>query len=101
MTEFVLTYIPAWFIFALAILTAIHRWYIVWRYKLTVMSRAENFIVAIELSLIALFYAGRTFDLWPLLTAIAISRFVWLWVLVVSLFNSHKMAKRANINGLG
>ena len=97
MTEFVIAYIPAWFIFALAILTAIHRWYIVWRYKLTVMSRAENFIVAIELTLIALFYAGRTFNWWLLPTAVAISRFIWVWVLIVSLFNSHKMAKRSKL----
>lgn len=100
MTNFIMTLIPAWLLFSLATLTAMHRWYVSFRWNVFIVSRWENVLYAIALTNIAVFYAGRWLHWWDLDTSVAISRLVWAWLLVVSLYISHRMAKRHGVDGL-
>lgn len=99
MTNLIMTLIPAWLLFFLALLATIHRWYISIRWGIFIESRWENILYAISLTNISVFYAGRWLLWWDLETSIAISRLVWAWLLIISLYISHRMAKRHRNNG--
>ena len=101
MIDFIMRFIPAWLLLALAALAMLHRWYVTWRWEFTIVSRWENAIWAIALTNIAMFYAGRWLDWWELSVAVAISRLVWAWLLIATMYISYNMARRHNEDGLG
>ena len=99
MADFIIRFIPAWFIFALAAVTMVHRFYVAFRWEWNVISRWENVLYAIALLNIAGFYLGVWLTWWDMSTSIAISRLVWSWLILASLYISKRMAKRRR-NGL-
>lgn len=89
--------IPTWVIILLALSNVIYRAYIVVNYPVTILSRIENLLYLIALINVCIFYAGIWADIWTTEITIALSRFVWGWLLIVSLYISHRMAKRNGV----
>ena len=98
--ELVIFLIPTWLLFVMSVIAAAYRWYIAARFNLSVTSRWEQMLYAIAMTNIALFYGGLWLGLGHPDDRIAMSRLVWLWVIVISIYISYKMAKRHGTDGL-
>ena len=99
-TELIILLIPTWLLFVTATFAAAYRWYIAARYDLSVISRWEQALYAIAMTNLALFYLGIWQGLGHPDDRIAMSRLVWLWIIIISIYVSHKTAKRHGGNGL-
>ena len=99
-TELVILLIPSWLLFSAAAIAAAYRWYITVKFNISVTSRWEQMLYAIAMTNLALFYLGIWQDLGHADDRIAMSRLVWLWVIIISIYISYKMAKRHGKDGL-
>lgn len=86
--------IPTWLIIILGGITLTHRLYIAKKYDYGIVSKLENYLYAIALANVTLFYLGVAADLWDPQFGVMLSRIVWTWLLIVSLIISHNMAMR-------
>ena len=99
-SELIILLIPTWLLFTTAAIAAAYRWYIALRFDVSVISRWEQALYAIAMTNLTLFYLGIWQGLGHPDDRIAMSRLVWLWVIVISIYISYKMAKRHGADGL-